>query len=816
MTDEELLKEAKARFKISEEEGRENRRLFIEDLKFYSGEQWPEQVRRDREIQDRPVLTVNRIPGFVRQVTNDQRQNRPAVKVRPADSGADVETADVFTGLIRHIEANSKSDLAYDNAFFYAVAGSFGFFRIVTEYCDDGSFDQEILIKPIINPLTVYFDYPSKSMDGSGWRYCFVTEEMDREAFEKKYPGEQAGWEETVGDTETWVTEDTVRIAEYWYVTEEEQKLLRLEDGTVIQEDELKNLTPEQQQTVTDERMVKRRVVRWAKIGGHSVLEKGEWAGKYIPIIPVFGDSLFIEGRTKLFSLTRFAKDPQRMLNYYRSTETELLALQPKAPYVIAEGQIEGYEDDWANANRENYSALIYKPTTVAGVPVPAPQRQGFATPPTGVLQGAENAQRDLMSTTGIYEASLGAKSNESSGRAILARQREGDVSTFHFIDNMSRAVEQCGRILIDLAPKIYDTARVVRILGEDGTETMQPLNQPVRERDDYGRPIERIYDITVGKYDLVVAAGPSYSTRRQEAAESMMQMVQANPQIMGIAGDLLVKAMDWPGAEQLAERLKKMLPPNLQEQKDDAPQMPPEIAQQMQQHEQIIQQLDQTIQQMTAELEKKEAESAMAQMKLQIDAFNAETNRMKVTGELELKAEELYKESEADTTEIDKAQLDANLKIMLQEKEIEANREIEHLRLKAQMLKDQLGSGVMQLDAQGNAVEGESIRALMRFARDLRREITMPKEIVRDADGRAVGLQPMQIDIEIESEAMDDDDALMSETGVTRARVLGIDDVMSEMRSLRELMSAPRELIRDADGRVIGVRTTQEMVDAG
>jgi hypothetical protein len=802
MTDDELLGQARDRFTLAVDDARDNRELFMDDLHFYAGEQWPDRVRKDRELQDRPVLTVNRIPGFVRQVTNEQRQNRPSIKVRPADSGADVETAEIFSGLIRHIEANSKAELAYDNAFFYAVSGGFGFFRVVTDYCDDGSFDQEILIKPIVNPLTVYFDHQAKSLDGATWRYCFVTEDMPREEFERKYPDQVGGWDEVSGDAEGWVTDDTVRLAEYWYVVEEAQRLLRLEDGTILAADEYAKLPSETRLAIAEERTVKRRAVRWAKLGGHSVLERGEWAGKWIPIIPVFGDMVYINGRIELFSLVRFAKDAQRMLNYYRSTETELLALQPKAPYIAAEGQVEGYETLWGNANKENYSFLPYKPTTVAGIAVPPPQRQPFASPPTGVMQGAVNAQQDLMSTVGIYEAGLGQRSNETSGRAILARQREGDVGTYHFIDNMTRAIEQCGRILIDLIPKIYDTPRMLRILGEDGSEKMMTVNQPVEERDEFGQNVIRVYDLTVGRYDLIVAAGPSYSTRRQEAADSMMQMVQSNPQIMGVAGDLIVKSMDWPGAEQLAERLKKMLPPALQEKDEEAPQLPPEVQLQMQQHEQLIQQLDQTIQQMTAELEKRDLEK----MKVQIDAFNAETNRLKVKGELELKAEELYKESEADTTEMDKAQLDAQVRMMLQEREIEAKRELEQLRMQADLLKEKISSGVLALDANGHVVQGEMIGTLMKCAHELRKEFSMEKEIVRDANGRPIGLRPIPAD-------EPEDDA--SEMADVKAAI-GIDDVMKEMLALRTLMSAPREVIKDAEGRVVGVRTVLEVANAG
>ena len=803
MKDKELVNKAHERFTLAVEDARQNRERYIEDLKFYAGEQWPDRVRRDREIQDRPVLTINRLPMFVRQVTNDQRINRPSIKVKPVDSGADIETADVLSGVIRHIERNSNADIAYDNAFFYAVTGSFGFFRIVTDYCDDQSFDQEILIKPIVNSLTVYYDHEAHSIDGSTWRYAFITEEITKKEFEKKYPGKSGGWDQTTGDTQTWVMADSVRIAEYWWVTEEDRTLLQLEDGTVIEQSEYDKLPPEAQTEPVDQRVTKMRVVKWAKIGGNEVLERGDWAGKWIPIVPVFGDMVFIEGKIQLFSLIRFAKDPQRLLNYFRSTETELLALQPKAPYIAAEGQIEGYEQIWAKANRENYSVLPYKPTTVSGLAVPAPQRQAFASPPTGVLQGAENAQRDMMATTGIYESSLGMRSNEQSGRAIVARQREGDVSTYHFLDNMTRAVTHAGRILVDLIPKIYDTPRIVRILGEDGAEEMVQVNQPFAAKDDYGRAIEKIYDLSTGRYDVVVEAGASFSTKREEAAMSMMEMVKTNPQIMSIAGDLIVKSMDWPGAEQLAERLQMMLPPNLQKPKEGEPQMPPEVQAQVQQSEQMIQQLDEAIQAMTAELEKKDLE----QRKLEIEQFNAQTQRLKVQGELELKVEEMFKEKQQDTTEMDKAELDAQVRLLTLEKTLEANKELKAIELRAEMLKERMARGLVEMDIEGKLMPGDVLREMMKEMAALKRSVMGTREIMRDEAGRAIGLRPVEGD-EADIREGDDNEA---ETPLTE-----LDDVIGDLANLKAMLAAPKEIVRDDTGRAIGVRLAQMNQERG
>jgi hypothetical protein len=637
MTDEKLVEEAKKRFARCVEAEAENRKNFADDVEFYSGDQWPSEIKRSRELDARPCLTVNRLPQFVRQVTNDQRQNRPSIKVRPVDDNADPETAEVIQGLIRHIEANSNADQAYDNAFFYSVVGGYGYFRIVTDYASSDSFEQEIFIRRIANPNSVYGDCDSQEPDGSDWNYCFVIDEINRDQAEKEYGEEIAGddWEGSSNDSNGWVSKETVRICEYYYTEPKKVTIYLHADGSVSDKPSTDPMFPD-----VDSREVSRKQVKWAKIVGDKVVDKTDLPGSFIPVIPVFGDEIIVNGKRELISLIRFAKDPQRMLNYWRSTETELVALQPKAPFVVAEGQLEGYEQQWGQANTKNYAYLTYKPTDVNGNAVPAPQRQGFAAPPSGVLQGALNAESDLKSVTGIYDASLGAKSNETSGRAILARQKEGDVSTFHFIDNMTRAIRQAGRVLLEYIPAIYDTPRVIRILGQDDTEQMREINKPVIEKDKQGNPVERIYAPGLGRYDVVCSAGPSYSTQRQEAAASMQAILQAAPQLMEIAGDLLVKNLDWPGADELAERLKKTLPPGLAE--DEEQPIPPQIQQQMQQMQEAIQQREQMLQQMQQQLQEAQqqngADMAKVQIdaaKLQIDQYKAETDRMKAEAEI-------------------------------------------------------------------------------------------------------------------------------------------------------------------------------------
>jgi hypothetical protein len=643
--DTKIIDEAQRRFDRCVEAETTNRKNWLDDVKFYSGDQWYDPIKRSRDADNRPCLVVNRLPQFVRQVTNDQRQNRPSIKVRAVDDNADVETAEILQGLIRHIESNSNADQAYDNAFFYAVVGGYGYFRIVTDYQDSKSFEQEIFIKRIPNANSVYIDPESSEPDASDMNYAFIVDEMSLDEYERQYgDAEVKSWRQGLGDTKGWVTEETVRVAEYFTLEEQKATIYRRMDGSVGDQPSTDQMFPD-----IDSREVMKKVVKWYKICGDVIKDQRDLPGTYIPIIPVFGDEILVDGKRHLVSLIRHAKDPQRMLNYWRSTETELVALQPKAPFVIAEGQLEGYEKDWAAANSKNFAYLTYKPTTVDGQPVPPPARQGFASPPSGVLQGAVNAENDLKSVTGIYDASLGAKSNETSGRAILARQKEGDVSTFHFIDNLTRAIRQAGRVLLEYIPTVYDTPRVIRILGEDGSEEMKQINQPVPERDDEGQEIQRIYDFSLGSYDIVCTAGASYSTKRQETAEALQQLAQAYPPLMQAAGDLVIKSMDWSGADDIAERLKRMIPPELLGNEDGAPQIPQQLQQQMQQmdeaitaREQAIQQLQGQLQQAAQQMQQAETDKDLEQQKLQIEKFQAETDRMEAETRLLVEQQKL------------------------------------------------------------------------------------------------------------------------------------------------------------------------------
>ena len=615
----------------------------LDDLKFMAGNpdnqyQWPADVLGTRgavqgqTINARPCLTINKLPQHVRQVTNEQRQNRPTGKVIPADDNADVEVAEILNGVVRHIEYLSDADVAYDTACDNQVTFGEGYIRILTEYAREDSFDQDIKIGRVRNSFSVYMDPMIQDPCGSDARWCFITQDMTKDEYERMFPDADpistlsSGG---VGDATfgQWVSQESIRVAEYFYC-DYKKATLNLDPGNISamkgtpQDAAMMQMFGQPIKT----REVDQKKVKWVKTNGYEVLEEQDWAGKYIPVVRVVGNEFEIDGQIQVSGLVRNAKDAQRMYNYWVSQEAEMLALAPKAPFIGYGGQFEGYENQWKTANTTNWPYLEVNPdvTDGAGRPVPLPQRAAPPMVQQGIIHAKMGASDDIKATTGQYDSSLGAQSNERSGRAILARERQGDTGTYHYVDNLSRAVRYVTRQLVDLIPKIYDTERVARIVGLDGEVSMVKMNpqqpEPVKEiKDESGFLIEKIYNPTIGLYDVCVTTGPGYMTKRQEALDAMSMLLQSNPDLWKVAGDLFIKNMDWPGAQEMAARFARIIDPKVMEGDDQSPEM--------QAAKQQLDVLTKELNQVVGMLQK--VEQSMEAQGLQIKAYDAETKRI-------------------------------------------------------------------------------------------------------------------------------------------------------------------------------------------
>ena len=540
------------------------------------------------------MQTINRLPAFIDQIIGDARQNKVAIKVFAGEDG-DVEVAKIYSGLIRSIENRSNADFAYDTALEQTATFGFGAWRVKTRYVDDDTFDQEIMIERIPNALNVHFDPSSIQPDYSDAEYAIVVDSISKDEFKARWPKASESNFQTEHMQAGWASGDNMQIAEYWYKERTPATLYLLNDGTTTFD---KPTAPE---LVIRERQSEKCAVKMCIMSGAEVLEHADWAGRYIPIIGVNGKEDMVDGKRILRGIVRHAKDPQRMYNYWRTIDTETKALAPKAPVMVTTKQLDGLDDLWSDALSGNLPYLPYNPDPTAAMP----QRLNAGMQDKGFEQAALLAVDEMKATTGIYSAALGEQSNETSGRAILARQREGDTANFAYIDNLSRAIRYGARVIIDLIPKIYDTERVIEIMGIDGQKTLERINS-ARINDD--GVVEPVNDLTTGRYDLVVDVGPSYTTKRIEALNMMVEIAKMNPAIMQIAGDLIVKSMDWDGADAIAERLKRTVPANIigDEEGQENKELPAEVTQMIEQGKQLIAQLQQENKELKEENEDK------------------------------------------------------------------------------------------------------------------------------------------------------------------------------------------------------------------
>ena len=634
-----IIDEAKDFLKLCNDADTQNRQEALEDLKFVNGDQWPVELQNSRNLESRPILTINKLDGYCRQVTNQQRQQRPRIKVHGTNSQAQAKTAEVIEGMTRHIEVNSNADNAYDTAFDHAVRMGWGFWRVTTNYVSEDSFDQEIYIDAIDNPFTVYFDPNSERVDGSDAERCLITTMMSKEKFRKLYPDCDDGTSFTqrgTGDSQSeWITKEDIRIAEYFYVVRESATLYQLSDGTskfaegsdFFKRLELAGLE------VVDKRPSYKRTIKWKKLTAVEVIEERDWPGTYIPVVPVYGRHVVIGDKKKKFGMVRHAKDAQRMYNFWQTTITESVALAPKAKWIMAEGQDEGHENEWAGANVKSYPLLRYKQTDIDGNQAPPPQRLQPEPPPTGVMAAAQSINQDISTLMGIYDPSQQLPGNMS-GKALNGQQQQVDLTNFDFYDNLTKSIQQTGKIILDLIPHIYDSQRVMRIIGPDGKPDLVGINEP--KQDEQG-VWTVMHDMSVGKYDVVMDTGPGYNSKRQEAVESMVDMLKVDPALMQQAGDLIFRNMDFPGADIIADRLAAANP---LAQIDDKSPIPPQVQMQLKNAQAQLQKMSQEMQQMQMVIEQRQDIEQVKQDAETKRTLIKETNR---AHDLELRDQERH-----------------------------------------------------------------------------------------------------------------------------------------------------------------------------
>jgi len=647
--DEEIIQEAQERFKRCEDFEADFRTLFVADVKFCNADsdnmyQWPNELRQSRARDSRPSLTINKTRQHALMVQNEIKENLPAVKISPTGGTASYDSAQVYAGVVRHIEYNSNAAGAYANAMTYQVQGGIGYWRVTTGYAHEDSFDQEIFIRRVKDPMSIYIDCDCSEADGSDAMYNFVFDDMVPEEFKRKYPRAKETISRIKFGNSNWCNKDKVRVAEYMRCEYANDWLVALPirdaQGQPIEGEydtlRMSEIPEALRKAVRDDETIKRRKIetkkwKWFLIAGDEIIDRKDWPGMYNPIVRVVGEEMLIEGQLERKGHVRNLKDPQRMYNYWTSSAVEQVALQGKQPYMASVQAIKGFENYYQNANRLNYSYIPFNSVDEQGNPLAAPTREQPPQMASAYINGMQIAAEEMKMVSGQADPTMGMQANELAGVAIQRRIKQGDKATFHFIDNLSSSIRYTGKILIDLIPRIYDTPRIIRIRAEDGSDEQIRIDPSQKEalttQSEGDQEAQRIFNPGVGKYEVVAQAGPAYATRREEAAEAMTAVFSTNPQLMATAGDLFFRMQDFPMSEELAERMSNSIPASL---KGDGP-TPEE-----QQLQQQLQEAQQQMQDMQAQLassmqaladeQKKSDDKAKAN---EINAYKAVTDRL-------------------------------------------------------------------------------------------------------------------------------------------------------------------------------------------
>lgn len=647
-SEEGIFLEACARQKLSEENEGDNRERALQAIAFRNGQQWPDDVYNQRaNVEKRPTLTINHTNTFCRRLKNQLRQQRPRIKCHPTGGGARIEDAEVITGLIRHIETQSNASVSYDMGAEAAIDGGWGYWRIVSDYVAPDSFDQELLIRPVANTFTVYDDPMSIMPAGEDRKWLLITEEMSRAEYKRRYRNaDNVEWDAAAPgdqDAQRWDSKFKIRLAEYYRIHEVADTLILMVDGRGW----LKSKMPSEEtmaasgfQPVLQPRLnpeadpewvtrpTSRRQVQWFRINGKKVVDKRDLPGKWIPVIRCEGDKTILNGQVIRKGMVEDLMDPARMFNYWRSSETERYALAPKAPWVMAEGQDEGHPE-WDDANTRSYSRLVYKPVTdAAGNALPPPQRQPATPIEAGFAQAAQSAQLDLMSVAGMQPENPELQAKVIGGNKYLQR-RQGmqDLTHFQFYDNQTYSIMWTGIILLDLIPHYYDTKRMQRIIGDDGVPKMIEINNPESDA------VYRVKtNLEIGRYDVVMDTGPDYGTKREEGTDALIGLLGTplGQKVSDLASDLVIRGMDFYGAQDVADRLAPSTPEGMQKALEGLPKQAQAIVGALQMQ---VQNLQQVVKEQALEIKygiskeqlKQDAENKRTAAKLESDNNKAE-----------------------------------------------------------------------------------------------------------------------------------------------------------------------------------------------
>lgn len=742
------------------------------DQMFYAGSQWEDDVVKYRE--GRPTLVTSHLQQFVHHVANEIRMNTPEIKVAPVNDGSNVDTAKIIQGMVKSDEKVSNANIAYDDGAENAIISSMGFIRLDHDFIAPDKLEQHILIKTVVNPLAVYIDPNSILPDGSDAKYGFVLDAISIEDFKRKYPSKDAV---SFGDTK--IADENVMIAEYFFLETVNVEIGLFENGEVL---ELSKALELKLPAPLKTRTMEKNTVRRQKLSGSDILEDGDFPGSFIPLVPVYGEIRWVDGKRQVWSLIRNAKDSQRMINYYNSLMVESLSKAPQAPFMGMVGQFETDPESWKNPHRS--MVLQYDHLEINGGLAPAPQRLTPPPMPVGAYEAKMAAIEEMKAAMGLNDSNMGQPDNASSGLAIGRRQKQGETAVAHFADNLNRSICHVGKIWMSMKDEIYDTPRIVRIISPEGDIMHAQIGQGLE------------FDINAGKYDVSITSGPSFSSRREETYQMMLQIIQTNPNLMGVIGDLVFKYSDTPGADIISNRLKKTIPPQLLEGEDGQDQIPAQAQAQMQQMQQKIQEDQQLIQAATVKVQ---------EMKQELDSCKAALDNKQ--GDLQLRGSELQTKTQMDAAklELEKEKITTDrMKIQIEAQKAQTD------QFKAQS-DAQLKEAELQIQAQQSQQAPVQQQSQESYLNDSQSGNMVNLDNMTEEDLTMV-LNRKRMEAEMaaaqaaKAEADRQEQIRIQQTNIQQQTQFA-EAIVNAVNNLTTAINTPKQVVRGDDGRVIGVQ---------
>ncbi len=656
-----IIAEARERWQRCDEHEEKQRKRILAAKEFRAGNQWDPDILAARQGKNaiqgvaaeppKPCLTMDRLSQPVRQVSNQIKTSNFSISVTPNGHGADDDTAAIIKGFLRRTQNKAKDEKPIEWAAEDAIVGGLGWFRLRTDYVDSNPdpdagievFDQEPVIERIPNNLSVYDDPSAVKPTRIDSLYRFITEDIAKEEFKKRWPwADTRGLDDFMasGDKKmaSWVTQDIIRIAEYWRVTHEYELWVALADGSTRQlpykhgKERLKVPDDVDGVQVEAHRVIPRPKVEGKKINAIQVLEELPWTGSWIPTIPILGEEMNVDGDIILRGMISEAMDAQRMVNWTYSEGISILSLATKSDMMVPADAVANYADIWKTRNTQNHGYMPYDQYDASGRQLNEPVRtQGEPANLQAAVEMMRISEDGIKAITGYYDSGLGATDNRTlSGRAKQAEIQQSELGAANYGAGVMMALVCLDNMIVEILPKITRPGQVLHILGADDKTDKVIVGQHFKkeggevipltpeEAQSLGPGVAQFFDPGKGRYAITAKIEKGSATKREEGAAALGELIpHLPPEMAAVATPDYVEQLDFEGSHGIAEKLRRALPPQLQDKPEDGS-IPPQVQAQMQA---LTGQLQEAQQKIAVDGAKEEVKQKGMLQKAQIDA---------------------------------------------------------------------------------------------------------------------------------------------------------------------------------------------------